>query len=80
MRSRASSPKDKDGMIEFRVSGLTCDGCVLAITRSIHQRRPNADVRVDLGEGLVAIADNADAEIFLEAIEDAGFSVEGRIS
>lgn len=67
-------------MIEFRVSGMTCDGCVLAVTRAIHQRRPNADVRVDLGQGLVVIADTADAEIIADAIEDAGFSVEGRLS
>ncbi|NBC34449.1 MAG: copper chaperone [Alphaproteobacteria bacterium] len=67
-------------MIQFRVSGMTCDGCVRAVTRAIHQRRPNADVSVDLGQGLVSIADNADAEILSEAIEDAGFSVEGRLS
>ena len=67
-------------MIEFRVSGMTCDGCALAVTRAIHQRRPNAQVKVDLGQGLVAIADNADAEIISEAIEDAGFAVEGRLS
>ena len=67
-------------MIEFRVSGLTCDGCVLAVTRAIHSRRPNAAVSVDLGQGLVSIADNADAEVLSEAIEDAGFSVEGRLS
>ena len=67
-------------MIEFRVSGLTCDGCVVAVTRAIHLRRPNANVSVDLGQGLVSIADNADAEILSEAIEDAGFSVEGRLS
>lgn len=66
-------------MIQFRVSGMTCDGCVQAVTRAIHQRRPNADVRVDLGQGLVVIADNADVEILSEAIEDAGFSVEGRL-
>lgn len=67
-------------MIQFRVSGMTCDGCVRAVTRAIHQRRPNVDVRVDLGQGLVVIAGNADAEILSEAIEDAGFSVEGRLS
>lgn len=66
-------------MIQFRVSGMTCDGCVRAVTRAIHQRRPNADVTVDLGQGLVSIADNADAEVHAEAIEDAGFSVEGRL-
>ena len=66
-------------MIEFRVSGMTCDGCVVAVTRAIHQRRPNAEVTVDIGQGLVAIADTADAEIISEAIEDAGFAVEGRL-
>ena len=67
-------------MIEFRVSGMTCDGCVVAVTRAIHQRRPNVEVNVDIGQGLVVIADTADAEVISEAIEDAGFNVESRIS
>jgi len=65
----------------FQVSGMTCQGCVNAVTRAIQRRLPGVKVSVDLPKGVVtvdAVADGAaDADV-QTAIIDAGFTFSGR--
>jgi copper chaperone len=64
-------------MKTYRVAGMTCDGCVRAVTRAIARRAPGAAVSIDLAQGLVKIDGAvADAEV-CAAVQDAGFTYEG---
>lgn len=61
----------------YRVSGMTCGGCVRAVTIAIKAAAPSAQVDVDLASGKVTV-DGAGAEIVHRAVEEAGFGFEGR--
>jgi copper chaperone len=63
----------------FRVTGMTCDGCVRAVTNAIRARAPGAKISVDLSSGTVTIAGAIDAKAIAGAIEDAGFGFGGAI-
>ena len=61
----------------YRVAGMTCNGCVRAVTRAIARRAPDAAVSIDLAKGLVKVDGAiADADI-RAAVQDAGFTYEG---
>ena len=61
----------------YRVKGMSCGGCVRAVTNAIRRRAPQAEVSVDLDKGLVTVeGEAAEAEI-RGAIADAGFEFTG---
>lgn len=58
------------------VTGMTCDGCVNAVTRVL-SRVPGADqVRVDLESGRAEIAGSAAPDALLAAVRKAGYGAE----
>lgn len=61
-------------MIELKVSGITCDGCVRTVTRVVERKAPGATVQVDRATGIVTIdgADGAAGEI-ATALTAAGY-------
>lgn len=62
-------------MIELKVQGMTCNHCVHAVTRAVKSVDPQAQVRVDLGAGTVAVDGQSSAEVLSKAISDAGYAV-----
>ena len=62
-------------MLELKVAGMTCDGCVSAVTAAIGRAVPGAAIRVDLPSGLVQVDGVDRREPVADAIEDAGFTV-----
>jgi copper chaperone len=60
--------------IQLRVTGMTCEGCVRAVTNAIKARAPSAAVRVDLAQGTVTV-DHADPRLVDQAIRDAGYEI-----
>lgn len=66
-------------MPAFKVSGMSCGGCVTAIRKAILARYPQAAIDVDLREGRVTITGSEDAAGLTAAIESAGFTVERRL-
>jgi copper chaperone len=62
----------------YRVRGMTCDGCVRAVTRAVGRAAPGVTVEVDLARGRVTIDGATDEEAIGKAIEAAGFGFEGR--
>ena len=61
----------------YLVSGMTCEGCVRAVTNAIERAIPGATVAVDLDSGKVTI-DGADGDkLVAEAVDDAGFTFGG---
>lgn len=39
--------------VHLNVKGMTCQGCVNAVTRIVKRKDPDADVKVDLATGRV---------------------------
>ena len=61
----------------YRVSGMTCQGCVNAVTNAITAAAPGAGVEVDLNGGTVTVDRLEDEAVLRQAIEDAGFEYGG---
>ena len=64
-------------MTEFQVQGMSCQHCVAAVTRSVQEIDPQAQVRVDLDKGKVAIDSTQSEQALKDAIDDAGYTVVG---
>ncbi|MGO8915318.1 MAG: heavy-metal-associated domain-containing protein [Stellaceae bacterium] len=60
----------------FRVVGMTCGGCVAAVTRAIKRLDPAAEVSVDLPTGRVRVAGTLARAAVEGAVAAAGFTVE----
>jgi copper chaperone len=65
-------------MIELRVSGITCEGCVRSVTRAIGKAAPGAPVTVDLASGTVSVDAGIDPAGIVEAVRRAGYEAELR--
>lgn len=63
-------------MIELKVSGMTCGGCVRSVTNAVHGVAPDAHVTVDLATRRVSVETGVDAGTIAAAIESAGYEVE----
>ena len=63
-------------MATYKVSGMTCDGCVRSVKRAITSAAPGAQVTVDLPSGRVTV-EGAEADVVAKAIDDAGFEFLG---
>lgn len=60
---------------EFQVEGMSCQHCVAAVTRSIHEIDADAKVQVDLEHGKVVVASTETIDALREAIDEAGYTV-----
>jgi copper chaperone len=62
-------------MAEFKVEGMSCQHCVAAVTRSIHEIDSAAQVQVNLEHGSVVVASTKGIDALKEAIDEAGYTV-----
>ncbi len=62
--------------VSYRVSGMTCGGCVRAVTNAIRASAPAASVSVDLPAGKITVGGLDEAGV-RRAVESAGFSFAG---
>ena len=65
---------------EFTVSGLTCDHCVMTVTRAVAEVDGVSSVQIDLvphGESLVRVDSDSpvDSGTIAEAVEAAGYQL-----
>lgn len=60
-------------MLTLKVSGMTCGGCVNAVTRAIQAQDPQAQVQVDLATQVVSLETSLSTEQATELITAAGF-------
>ncbi len=65
-------------MKRFRIEGMTCQGCVNAVTQAVGGAAPGIPVEVTLASGEVTLGDGADVALVAAAIERAGFVVAER--
>ncbi len=61
--------------VQFQVPGMHCQACVDAVTKAVHRVDADASVSVDLETKQVVIGGSAEAQDFMQAIEDAGYDV-----
>jgi copper chaperone len=57
----------------MQVDGMTCQGCVNAVKRTIQRLDPSAEVEVDLDHGRVRVMTNAQALEVSQAVTKAGY-------
>ena len=67
-------------MIQFNVEGMSCQHCVGAVTRAIHEHDAAAKVEIDLATGRVSVESKQSAEVLKAAIDEAGYTVTGTVS
>lgn len=63
--------------MKFTVSGMTCGGCINAITRAIQLEDSQAKVQVDLVTQTIKLETHLTANEAQRLIEGAGFPVIG---
>ena len=61
----------------YIIEGMTCSGCVNAVTKAIKAKDKAAQVQVDLESGKVQIEGRLEEAAVIEAVEDAGFDYKG---
>jgi len=62
-------------MLTLKVSGMTCGGCINAVTRAVQAQDPQAQVQVDLATQIVSLETSLSAEQAAVLMADAGFPV-----
>ena len=60
----------------MKVEGMTCQGCVAAVTKAIQRLDPAAEVSVDLETGRVSAVTAAQALEVAQALGRAGYDAE----
>jgi copper chaperone len=62
---------------KYKVSGMTCGGCVRSVTNAITARDGSARVEVDLPAGIVSVEGDLSEDAVKDAVEGAGFDFGG---
>lgn len=60
-------------MIELKVDGMTCGGCVNSVTRAVKNLDAGADVKVDLATKRVSVNGKVSEQDVIRALDDAGY-------
>jgi copper chaperone len=62
----------------YKVSGMTCGGCVSSVTKALQLALPDATVEVNLASATAKVVGDHDEATVRKAVEDAGFDYSGR--
>ena len=62
-------------MMEFKVSGMTCQGCINAVNRAIQSQDTDAIIKVDLSTQMITVDSILNRQALSQIILDAGFPV-----
>ncbi|SMF91135.1 Heavy-metal-associated domain-containing protein [Azospirillum oryzae] len=65
-------------MLTLKVSGMTCGHCAQTVTKAVEAVPAVDRALVDLKAGQVSVEGKADESVIRQAIEDAGYEVQGR--
>lgn len=57
----------------MQVEGMTCEGCINAVTKAIQRLDPGARVDVDLKHGRVHVVTKAQSVAVAQALDAAGY-------
>ena len=62
-------------MLSLKVLGMTCGGCINAVTRAVQAQDPQATVQADLANQMVTLETTLSKAQVSQLITDAGFPV-----
>jgi copper chaperone len=62
-------------MLSLKVSGMTCGGCINAVTRAIQAQDPQATIQADLASQIVNLETVLSVAQASQILSDAGFPV-----
>ena len=62
-------------MIEIRIEGMTCGGCVTSVKKAVSSADETASTEIDLTSGIARIETALPRNRIVEAIEAAGYDV-----
>jgi copper chaperone len=77
--ARVPEERIMGGLRTYRVEGMTCEGCVRAVTNALRKTNAEAQVQVDLMGGTVAVTGIGSDEQVRTAVERAGFEYRGPV-
>jgi copper chaperone len=60
------------------VKGMTCQGCVNAVTKIVKRADPQAEVKIDLASGRADVTTSAAPEAIAKAINAGGYEAVAR--
>jgi len=64
----------------YRVTGMTCEHCVRAVTSEVSALDGVDEAVVDLPSGTVVVTGSADESAVAAAVEEAGYALDGTVS
>ena len=67
-------------MLKLKVSGMTCGHCAQTVSKAVEAVPAVKRAVVDLSAGEVAVEGAADEMAVRQAIEDAGYEVQGAVA
>lgn len=62
-------------MIEVKIDGMTCNGCVASVKKALAAADPAANAEIDLASGTARIETQMPRDRVVETIEAAGYDV-----
>jgi copper chaperone len=62
-------------MLSLKVSGMTCGGCINAVTRAVQSQDPGAKIQVDLASQIVSLDTSLSKADASRLITEAGCPV-----
>jgi Cu+-exporting ATPase len=67
-------PHQVDDSVQLSIEGMTCSGCVNAVTRALSKVPGVTSVAVDLDAAQAKVNGRVDPQILVAAVEKAGFA------
>lgn len=67
-------------MSTYKISGMTCEGCVNSVTKALQTALPDAQITVTLATQEVRVEGPHDPKQVEEAVDNAGFDFVGPTS
>ncbi|WP_067220566.1 heavy-metal-associated domain-containing protein [Stappia indica] len=62
-------------MIEVKIDGMTCNGCVASVKKALAAADPASSAEIDLASGTARIETQMPRDKVVETIEAAGYDV-----
>ena len=63
----------QQSLIKLDIKGMTCQGCVNAVTRVVKRTDPDASVAIDLATGRLEATTQASPHSLVDSITKAGY-------
>ena len=76
MKDENEKEDEMSEAVTLKVEGMGCQSCVAAVEKAVKAKAPQAEVAVNLAEGLVSIRNASVArDVLAGAISDAGYDI-----